>query len=207
MIPVKDETFLPCKYNGQIEDNKETNYAELSVLMSEDERDSIESGPEVARVDQTSLEQLSISVVNNEATNSLSSVSSSGSGLFSARDRSAKDQLADDSNLHFACAKARSIVEKIGSLITLFEECNLHFALLTETWLNKKHCSPRALSDLTIGANLSFIRKDRRGGGRGGGVAICYNPTKIKMTAFNTGPVSNNYEVVCAIGTLSLIHI
>ena len=37
--------------------------------------------------------------------------------------------------LKIACANARSVVQKINSLITLFEECDLHIALLTETWL------------------------------------------------------------------------
>ena len=70
--------------------------------------------------------------------------------------------LEADNNLHFACANARSVVHKIGSLITSFEENKLHLMLLTETWLNAKHCPPRVMNDLTIGANLNFIR--RRGG-------------------------------------------
>ena len=37
--------------------------------------------------------------------------------------------------IKIACANARSVVHKIDSLITLFEECELHMALLTETWL------------------------------------------------------------------------
>ena len=87
--------------------------------------------------------------------------------------------LAKDTNsLRIACANARSIVQKIGSLITLFEECDLHIALLTETWLTQKHCSTRTMNDLMEGANISFIRRDR--GTRGGGVAICYNPCRIQ---------------------------
>ena len=60
-----------------------------------------------------------------------------------------------------ACTNARSIVEKISSLVTLFEECDLHVALLTETWLTARSCSKRQLEDLTTGANVSFIRRDR----------------------------------------------
>ena len=82
----------------------------------------------------------------------------------------------DSSLLNIACTNARSLVQKIDSLITLFDENQLHIAMLTETWLANKHCPPRTLADLTIGANLNFIR-DR--GSRGGGVAVCYNPTKI----------------------------
>ena len=37
--------------------------------------------------------------------------------------------------LRLACTNARSVVDKVDSLVTLFEECDLHFGLLTETWL------------------------------------------------------------------------
>ena len=109
----------------------------------------------------------------------------------------------DKDLLNFDCANARSVVDKIGSVITAFEENALQFMLLTETWLTRKHCSPRALNDLTIGANLSFIRRDR--GSRGGGVAICYDPTKIKMHMYSpANNVSTKGELVCAIGTTTL---
>ena len=82
----------------------------------------------------------------------------------------------EQNQLNFACANARLIVEKIDSLITLMEESSLHFIILTETWLTPRHCPPRAMADLTIGSNLSFIRRDR---GTRGGVAIAYDPTKL----------------------------
>ena len=87
------------------------------------------------------------------------------------------DSLIANNTLNLACTNARSVVNKIGSLVTLFEEMRLHFALLTETWLTSKVCSKRAMDDLTNGANISFIRRDR--GTRGGGVAICYKSQVI----------------------------
>ena len=57
--------------------------------------------------------------------------------------------------------------------MALFDDMKLDFALLTEMWLTSRLCSRRNMDDLTTGANLSFIRRDR--GSRGGGVAICYN--------------------------------
>ena len=107
----------------------------------------------------------------------------------------------DNSLLNLACTNARSIVEKVDALVTLFEENDLSLAIITETWLSQKKCSKRSLDDLVDGANISFIRKDR--GTRGGGVAICYNGTKIKMSSF---PVPNNGvgEMVCGIGSTSL---
>ena len=63
------------------------------------------------------------------------------------------DSLASDScstNLHLACTNARSIVEKLDSLATLFDECSLHFCLLTETWLTRRSCSDKKIEDLTL---------------------------------------------------------
>ena len=104
--------------------------------------------------------------------------------------------------LHFACTNARSVVEKVPSLVTLFEENSLHFAILTETWLTKKSCPPRMLDDLTTGSNVSFIRRDR--GRRGGGVAICYNHTKVRLKPFSTGNEPRGAETVCAVGSVTL---
>ena len=118
---------------------------------------------------------------------------------------SENNQLSQNaSHINVACANARSLVDKIDSLVTLFEENNLHIAMLTETWLSKKHCPPRTMSDLTIGANLNFIRRDR--GRRGGGVAVCYDPTKITMKKISFKQQENcvNTEIVCAVGNCSL---
>lgn len=109
----------------------------------------------------------------------------------------------NNSLLNIACTNARSIVEKIKSLITLFEENGLHIAILTEAWLTSKSCPVRAMNDLTIGANLNFVRRDR--GRRGGGVAICYDPTKIRMNRFRVQTEPNNKtEIICAAGNSNL---
>ena len=138
--------------------------------------------------------------LRNDSTNSgsiaLSNISvSSCSDINTALDR-------NTNLLNIACANARSVVEKIDSVITLFEENSLHIAILTETWLSSKHCPPRVLADLTVGANLNFIRRDR--GSRGGGVAICYDPTRIRMNGFSTGKNESKCEVVCAVGNCTL---
>ena len=72
-----------------------------------------------------------------------------------------------NNRINVACTNARSLVDKIDSLITLFEESSLHIALITETWLSPKHCPPRKMADLTVGSDLNLIRRDR--GSRGGG--------------------------------------
>ena len=108
------------------------------------------------RIDTIDQNDLSLSVIGNE-TNTSSSYMSDVSET-------------EPDLLNLACANARSVVEKISSLVTLFEEKNLDFALLTETWLTQKACPKRKMDDLTIGANLSFIRRDR--GSRGGGCLL-----------------------------------
>ena len=138
--------------------------------------------PEQLRANNDSLISLSLSPVANDSSSYLD---------------------PDPYLINIACANARSIVEKIKSLITLSEENHLHFAMITETWLNQKACPPRVMSDLTVGAELSFIRRDR--GSRGGGVAISYNPTKIRLNKFNfVCAAGDKTELVCAVGNCSL---
>ena len=157
-----------------------------SSINSSLDGNSLQSEVEVLRDNDNSQEQLVASPVSQNDSQSSQQ----------------NDRLERDGHLHFACTNARSIVEKIGSFITLFEESSLHFAILTETWLSKRHCPPKTLSDLTIGANLNFIRKDR--GHRGGGVAVGYDPTKIKMSAFDMSKQNMIGEFVCAVGTTPL---
>ena len=131
---------------------------------------------------------------NNELTLSFDSRSSASFNSF--------ERLETEKGLfNLACTNARSLKEKIGSLVTLFEENDLHAALLTETWLTERICSKNNMDNLTVGANLSFIRRDR--GSRGGGVAIVFNPTKIRLSKFQSG-ADKKKEVVCAIGNCSL---
>ena len=68
--------------------------------------------------------------------------------------------------------------------------------------MTQKVCSRRRLDDLASGANIAMIRRDR--GTRGGGVAICYNPNKLKLTRFPVPNNQNKVEVVCATGSVGL---
>ena len=113
-----------------------------------------------------------------------------------------EELIVNSGTLTIACTNAQSVVEKVDSLVTLFEEMGLHFALLTETWLTHKLCSRRKLEDLTVGGNVSFIRKDRST--RGGGIAIAFNPTKTKLTKFAVPQNYLNTEVVCTVGSTPL---
>ena len=122
----------------------------------------------------------------------------------SATDSEASFELSSQKNaLNVACTNARSLVHKDDSLITLFEENNLHLAILTETWLTAKACPVRVMDDLASGSDIKLIRRDR--GSRGGGVAVCYNPTKTRLTKF---PIECNrndkVEIVAATGNCNL---
>ena len=176
-----NKEFLSCVNDGS---NKRQQYYEDHSALSF-EKESLRQGS----VGSEELVNSSVSI--NSSLNTNNSLNSSSSVT-----------LEEDGHLHFACTNARSIVEKIGSFITLFEENSLHFAILTETWLTKRHCPQRVLNDLTVGANLSFVRRDR--GQRGGGVAIGYNPTKMKLNLFEISRNNLSGEYVCAIGTTTL---
>ena len=141
---------------------------------------------------------------NNATLNESANISSLDNTLcsFTSTSFSSSRLLVNSNCLNLACANARSVVEKIDSVVTLFEENSLHLALLTETWLTAKACPARKMADLTTGANLSFIRRDR--GSRGGGVAICYNPTKLRLTRFKINQVRDRTEIVCAVGNSSI---
>ena len=185
-------------------------------LMSHSNEHVEENGPEQLRGRSRGGEELNESVVSsdeyvedNDSPEQLRELSQGEEGMnesvvsFDTVDSSIDSSgLANDGNLHFACTNARSIVEKIGSLITLFDESLLHFAIITETWLTTRLCPPRVLNDLTVGANISFVRRDR--GGRGGGVAISYNPTKLRLNCFETSKNVIKGEYVAAVGSTSL---
>ena len=58
------------------------------------------------------------------------------------------------------------------------------------------------MNDLTEGSNLNFIRKDR--GSRGGGVAVCYDRTRIKFSNFPVANRNKKCELVAAVGNCVL---
>ena len=154
----------------------------------------------------------------NRETNELELSALSSNGTFSDNMSNVRLE-TNKSYLNVACTNARSVVEKLDSLVTLFDENELHFAMLSETWLTPKNCPERKLDDLTHGANLKFIRRDR--GRRGGGVAICYNPERLRLARFPVPQNGRTTEIVAAVGNtpltkrkiaiislyLSLIHI
>ena len=70
--------------------------------------------------------------------------------------------------------------------------------VITETWLKHDRSTEQAIEDFQEQNGYKFIRRDRGGGKRGGGVAICYNTDTIEMNRIRLPPTK--YEIVGAIG-------
>ena len=94
------------------------------------------------------------------------------------------------------------MIPKTESLVAALDEMEADVACITETWLNDSHGNEcRDFCDKT---DYNIISKNRRGR-RGGGVCIVYNKSHITMKECRLP--ESEFEVVAAIGRLSLIHI
>ena len=102
-------------------------------------------------------------------------------------------------NFNFINANARSLNNKIESLIELFNEYELSAAILTETWFKNGRNLNNELLDLECAEDISIIARNRSS--RGGGVAIAYNNISLNMKEYKIP--GNTFEMVCAIGNTS----
>ena len=83
---------------------------------------------------------------------------------------------------------ARSIVQKVDELQSVFENNNVHIACITESWLND--CVPSCLVNID---GYVCYRRDRRDGRRGGGV-VCYVRNDVqcqRLSEFNCDDVES----------------
>ena len=75
--------------------------------------------------------------------------------------------------IRFISTNARSLAPKIDSMIECFSELDLHFALITESWLKDDQKLKDAVMDLDQGENIAMLthnRKTRNGRTAGGGI-------------------------------------
>ena len=98
---------------------------------------------------------------------------------------------------------ARSLSPKILSLHSCFEEHDLDFALITESWLKDGTTLDRDIIDLEHGSHLKIIYKNRPRNpvGRrkvGGGVSIIFNKSRCNLRERRIQ--GNKYELVMAVG-------
>lgn len=101
--------------------------------------------------------------------------------------------------MNFSLTNARSLPPKIHSLITAFDELDLDFMMITETWISSTKKTVQNIHDLSCAENISLICKNRNT--RGGGVCIAFDKRKMKIARFPL-PTSP-FEVVCGVGSLS----
>ena len=94
-------------------------------------------------------------------------------------------------------ANARSLNNKLGSLVDMLNEFEVTFALLTETWFKSGKNLEAELTDLELAEEIGIIARNRSGK-RGGGVAISYNKLIANMKEYRFP--GNMYEMVCAVG-------
>ena len=98
--------------------------------------------------------------------------------------------------LNFSLANARSLSGKIKSLIDMFNDAQLDFAILNETWFQCTRKLEGDLEDMKLGENIELICKNRQS--RGGGVAIAFKNTRVKLKRL---PIrGNKFELVAAVG-------
>ena len=98
---------------------------------------------------------------------------------------------------------ARSLTPKISSLITAFDEHDIDFAMITESWLQESRILAQDIVDLEHGTGLKIIYKNRparAAGARavGGGVSIIYKKASCKFKERKV--VGNRFEMVVATG-------
>ena len=98
--------------------------------------------------------------------------------------------------INFMYTNARSLPPKIISLIEMFDELELHFAAVSETWMYEGARLEKNGDKLEEGEDLKIIKKCRNT--RGGGVAIVFNKHKMSLKPVKIR--GNRFELVAGIG-------
>ena len=97
---------------------------------------------------------------------------------------------------------ARSLRKKLDSLKATLRELSADVCLLTETWFAGENGKGRQinveLDDFRHRTGYAFLRKDRVGSKRGGGIAVCYDSDRIEMCKAKIPP--SKHEVFAAVG-------
>lgn len=89
-------------------------------------------------------------------------------------------------------------------LVENFNELELDVAIVAESWLKEGAAPNKDLTDLEHGEGIRVIhksRKSQKGRNAGGGIAIVYNKSKIKLSN-RPMPGCGKTELVCADGKL-----
>ena len=103
-----------------------------------------------------------------------------------------------DYSLNYIHTNARSLRPKITSLIDAFENLDLSYAVVTETWFSNGNKLEKESEDLLLGHGLGALTLKRppgRGGYSHGGVAVIYRDSTMKAKLFSF-PNPSNFEVL-----------
>ena len=93
---------------------------------------------------------------------------------------------------------ARSLKPKLKSFRKTLDELGSDVCLVTETWLRNTDQINQSLEDFTQQTGYSFLRKDRSGERRGGGVAVCFKSDTVNFSKAKIPP--SKHEVYAAVG-------
>ena len=81
-------------------------------------------------------------------------------------------------------ANARSILNKIESLGQNFDDLEIDFALVTETWLREGRAERKGIRDIEESLGLSMVQKGRRNR-NGRGVDVIYRDESVNFKRYN----------------------
>lgn len=105
--------------------------------------------------------------------------------------------------MNFAVFNSRSLAPKINSLAEYFEELDLTFAIISETWLVEGAILEHVKQELNNGHGLQIIytnRRTKRGRNTGGGICIIYRRSLINFKQYTFA--REGCELVVAKGKL-----
>ena len=84
---------------------------------------------------------------------------------------------------------ARSLCNKICSLLDCFEDMNADLAFVSETWMTEGETLSEDLEDLSLGSGIGMLARCRPAGNRGflhGGIALAFRETSCTSSLCTT---------------------
>ena len=102
-------------------------------------------------------------------------------------------------SLSFISTNARSLAPKLESAIDCFDELDLDFAVITESWLRDGPQLRKSIDDLKEGRDIDMLTMNRRTRSNktaGGGIAILFNKNRLTFKEYKIK--KGKSEVICA---------
>ena len=120
-------------------------------------------------------------------------------GNFVPAERRIREKTKNKINeLNVCTVNARSLQDKVPSLIDLFDYANVFATIITETWIKNNFTNIR--EELLFSNGLDIVSYSRPGLKRGGGVAIVFKPevAKLEENKFK----KDGFEIISTAGRL-----